>query len=329
VISNCSPRRRNAIGPERRQTSRSITKAAHAGGASRLLTTNTARRQSSSNAWMVFAMATSEPSRSLPTQPVASHLIPSPSVSSFGVRASASAASHSRNAKTSLPDLIMESRPFAPRSATAPVSCNQHIRLGRSNHQNNGAAHHQRPDEAQGRPQETEHNESARTQEKRTGPEGRNAPKRCWKTRPPAGNAHHPFEALPHEPPAPAVEAEWHAHQSENSNRHDPRGYDGHCKQICDHPIGGNAVEVISDVGDCGSAGEQRDDDQADDLAAAPERDLGGERRVAAFSSRVDPAGNRRRARVSLQTTSGSSDGRWLRVQAGARRRPRPSACET
>ena len=43
-------------------------------------------------------------------------------------------------------------------------------------------------------------------------------------------------------------------------------------------------MEVISDVGDRGGAREQRDDEQADDLAAAPERQLGGERRVAAFA---------------------------------------------
>src|SRR5207248_2263428 len=50
------------------------------------------------------------------------HLIPSPSVASFGVRASASAASHSRSVNTSLPDLTMESRPLSPRNATAPPS---------------------------------------------------------------------------------------------------------------------------------------------------------------------------------------------------------------
>src|SRR5262249_29908028 len=82
-----------------RQTWRSTRSAAQPGGASRALSTSTARRQSSSKASVVFAMATSEPSRSFPTQPAGSHLIPSPSVLSFGARASASAASHSRSAK--------------------------------------------------------------------------------------------------------------------------------------------------------------------------------------------------------------------------------------
>ena len=60
VISKRSPRRRNAIAPERRQTWRSTTSAVQPGGASRALTTSTARRQSSSKASIVFAMATSE-----------------------------------------------------------------------------------------------------------------------------------------------------------------------------------------------------------------------------------------------------------------------------
>ncbi len=68
---------------------------------------------------MVLAMATSVPSRSLPMQPASSHLMPLASVVSFGARASPSAASQSRNAKVSLPDLTMASRPSAPRTATA------------------------------------------------------------------------------------------------------------------------------------------------------------------------------------------------------------------
>ena len=50
------------MAPERRQTCRSITSVAQPGGASRPLTTNTARRQSSSKASIVFGMATKAPS---------------------------------------------------------------------------------------------------------------------------------------------------------------------------------------------------------------------------------------------------------------------------
>ena len=67
-------------------------------------------------------MATSEPSASLAMQPASSHRILSASVLSPGVRASASAASHSRNANVSFPVLIMASRPSAPRTAKAPPS---------------------------------------------------------------------------------------------------------------------------------------------------------------------------------------------------------------
>ena len=164
MISKPSPRRRSATAPERRQTCRSTTSAAQAAGASRALSTTAARRQSSSKASIVLAMATSEPSRSRPMQPAWSHRMPSASVWSLGVRASASAASHSRSAKMSLPDLTMASRPSAPRTAKAlPSAATSTSGCGARDHQDDGAADQERADEPQRRLEQAEHHEAQRS----------------------------------------------------------------------------------------------------------------------------------------------------------------------
>ena len=85
----------------RGQTVRSIAVAAQDGGAVRWLTTSAARRQSSSKASAANGSATIVPSASRATQPIASQTAPSRSDGSFGVRTSASAASHSRTGKVS------------------------------------------------------------------------------------------------------------------------------------------------------------------------------------------------------------------------------------
>src|SRR5262245_12056003 len=222
VISKRSPRRRNAIAPERRQTWRSTTSAVQPGGASRALTTSTARRQSSSKASIVFAMATSEPSRSLPTQPAASHLIPSPSVLSLGVRASASAASHSRNAKRSLPDLTTENRPLSPRTAAAlPSPAISTSGWGARIISTMAPPISKAPMNRSGvlRRQST----TSPAVHRSSGPIPNAAirPTAPGKLVTPKRNGDHPLDALPHQPPAQAVEAERHAHQAENSRRHD------------------------------------------------------------------------------------------------------------
>ena len=117
-----APMRRSATAPVCFSVCRSITSAAQPGGASRAVSTTAARRQSSSKASMVLAMATSEPSRkpadaagSIAGDALAQRLV-------LRRAQSASATSHSRNAKVSLPDLIMASRPSAPRTANAAPS---------------------------------------------------------------------------------------------------------------------------------------------------------------------------------------------------------------
>src|SRR5436305_141621 len=77
-------------------TVRSIFVVGHEGGAVRWLTTGAAWRQSSSNASAANGNATIAPSARRGTQPISSQLTPCFKDASFGVRASASAASHSR-----------------------------------------------------------------------------------------------------------------------------------------------------------------------------------------------------------------------------------------
>jgi hypothetical protein len=163
VISKRSPWRRNAIAPERRQTWRSTTSAAQPGGASRALTTSTARRQSSSKASVVFAMATSEPSRRLPdaarriaSDPFAKRTVVRRARVGIGRKPFAQrkeVATGFDHGKATV---------FTADGGGAAVRGDQHIGLGRANHQHDGAADQQGADEPQRSFEEAEHDESGR-----------------------------------------------------------------------------------------------------------------------------------------------------------------------
>ncbi|MGB8669070.1 MAG: hypothetical protein WCD29_04765, partial [Pseudolabrys sp.] len=102
-----------------RQTPRSTSVAAQLDdGAPRALTTTAARAQSSAKASTSNAIDARRPSASRPIQPIASQVTPVFRMASFGVRASAPAASHSLTAKVSRLLRNTESRPSGPRMAT-------------------------------------------------------------------------------------------------------------------------------------------------------------------------------------------------------------------
>ena len=267
------PTRCSASAPDCRQTPGGRSPGcAQPAGASRALTTRAARRQSSSNASIVRAMATSEPSRSFPMQPASSHLMPLPSAASFGVRASPSAASHSRNANMSLPDLIMASRPSAPRTATAlPSAAISTSGCGARTIRTIAPAISTRADQAQRRPEQAEQHQPERAHEQRPGAERRHAPDRARKARDPErdrwSSTRCPSPISHQKKPS---RPNGIASSAEDAGRHDPGRHHRHRQQIREHAIGRDAVEVIGHVGHGGGAGEQRDDDQADDLAARP-----------------------------------------------------------
>jgi len=95
-------------------------------------------------------MATSEPSRSLPMQPAASHLIPSPSVLG-GARIGVGGKPFAE--RKDVVAGLDHGKPtvFAADCNGAAVRGDQHIRLGGSNHQNGGDPDQQRADEPQRR----------------------------------------------------------------------------------------------------------------------------------------------------------------------------------
>jgi hypothetical protein len=65
-------------------------------------------------------------------------------------------------------------------------------------------------------------------------------------------------------------------------HRHDPDRDDRHCQEIGQHAVGREPVEAIGRVRRGGEAGEQRREDEARDLAHAPERSAGAERGIGA-----------------------------------------------
>ena len=139
-----APRRSRSPAPIRRSAMRAAAlasacgrsrSAAQPGGASRAAHDDGgARGNPPRRPRRVRASATSRPSASRPMQPAAiAARCRRRSVLSLGARASPSAASHSRNAKVSLPACITASRPSAPRTANAvAVGGDQHVGLRRA-----------------------------------------------------------------------------------------------------------------------------------------------------------------------------------------------------
>ena len=211
MISKRSPTRRSAIAPERRHTRRSITSAPQAAGASRALTTTAARRQSSSKASTVFAMATSEPSRSLPMQP-----------------ASIAADAGRERSVLGRARIGVGREPFAQRKAVAArldhgepaigaahgkgaaVGRYQDVGLRRPDHHDDGAADQERSDVPQWGLEQAEHHEAKAAQQQGAGAERRHASQCSGKARDPGRDGDHPFDAMAHHPPAIAVEPERH-----------------------------------------------------------------------------------------------------------------------
>jgi hypothetical protein len=100
-------------------------------------------------------------------------------------------------------------------------------------------------------------------------------PTRAWKRGNPARDGNHPVDADPHQPPEHAVEAERHRKKPEQARRHHQRRDHRHRREIGQHAIGGDAVEVEGGIRRGGKARDERSEDQHHHFPPAPQRDAG------------------------------------------------------
>ena len=181
---------------------------------------------------------------------------------------------------------------------------------------------------AQRRLQQPDHQQARGAEEQRPGAEGSDAAEGAGQARDPQRDRVHPVDAVTHLPPELGIEAERNGDDAENAHRHDPDGDDRHRQEIGEHAVGREPVKMIGRVRRGGEAGEQRSEDQARDLAHAPERGAGAERRIGAGARpRAGRARSRRPAPASPQTTSGSSGARPLPAQITGPAARRSSPC--
>ena len=217
-------------------------------------------------------------------QPDASQRKPCPRLLSSGSRASPSAASHSLTAKASRPVRWTDSRPSAPRTASAWPSVETSTSgKRRADRPQAGDDDQHAAAPAQRRFQQAKH-APARRCRAAAGPTPNaairpTAPGRCATNSATAIIQSMPSpisrQNMPSKPNGMAISAE-------QAHRHHPDRHDRHGQQIGDHAIGREPMEMEGGVGRGRQSCDHRRKNQRDDLAAAPQRDARAERGVGA-----------------------------------------------
>ena len=160
------------------------------------------------------------------------------------------------------------------------VGGDQHIRQRRAERGEAGQHDQRRAAPAQRALEQAQHHQARGDRQQRSDAEGRHMPDRARQVRHPERHRDHPVDALPHQPPQHAVEAERDGDQRQQARRHHPDRDHRHGEEIGDHAIGRQPVEMEGGVGRGGQPGHQRRQDQPGDLAPAPQRHARAERGV-------------------------------------------------
>ena len=263
-------------------------------------------------------------------QPAASQRSPAPSVLSVGSRGIAVGGEpFARRRRRRCRCDGSASRPSAPRTATAWPSAatstsGSGVRIAHRLASTISAAPHQRS----GVLQQAQHDQAGGAEQQRPDAEGRHAPDRARQARDPQRDRDHPVDAVAHQPPEQAVEAERHGDQRRAGPSASPR------PTRSAWPAGWRARRRAR----AGGSGRRR---KAWSRAPRPARPGSGptisrpphsatrapSEVSAPAPSTAGRARRRRPAPASRQTTSGSSDAPPPAARAAARRRPRPRAC--